>query len=122
MRVVKNTLDGLERDLKALPAKSAREFAKRTRKVGVEGNRIASRLAKQSAGAHGKHYHRAFSVEMRGPFSVEYGPDASKPQGNMSFENGSRNQKPHRDLARSADIAGFRFASEIADALEDLFW
>lgn len=101
------------------------------------GNTVAKDNAKRSAGAHGgvskkgvRPYVRAFGYEMhgiRGGFGVylisgEYGPDASKPQGNMDFERGSRNQPPHGDLARSADLMGPALQREVHELPDKWFW
>lgn len=86
------------------------------------GVRLAKGFAKSSAGAHGKHYPNAMSAEARGPLTWEYGPDSAKPQGGMSFEFGSRNQPPHLDLARSADIVGPRFANDVSRLPSRWFW
>lgn len=94
------------------------------------GNSVAKDYAKVSAGSHGKHYHKAFSWEMhgiRGGFGVygisgEYGPDAAKPQGNMSFERGSKNQPAHLDLAKSADLIGPSFGQEVHQLPDRWFW
>jgi hypothetical protein len=112
----------LANDLAAIPAKAARGLATTVRKNANEGNRLASRFAKESAGAHGKHYPRAFSAEAISPLSWEYGPDAAKPQGGMSFEEGSRNQPPHHDLAKSQDIIGPKLAADVGDVVDRLFW
>ena len=87
-----------------------------------EGNKIAQAFAKESAGSHGVHYPKAFSAERIAPLENEYGPDSSKPQGDMSFEFGSRNQKPHLDLARSADVIAPRLERDVAKLAADLFW
>ena len=42
--------------------------------------------------------------------------DVAKPQGDMSFERGSRNQPPHLDLNRSADVIGPQLG-QVADAM-----
>lgn len=119
---VQHDIDDLANDLAAIPVEGARKFAKTVRKNAEQGNRLARSYAKESAGAHGKHYHRAFSAEAITPLSWEYGPDANKPQGGMSFERGSRNQPPHLDLARSADVQGPRFGDDISKDVDSLFW
>ena len=82
-------------------------------------------------GYNGKLYPRTFSTEMYGTgrfsggvssYSGEYGPDSTLPQGGMSFEQGSRNQPPHNDLAKSAEIIGPAFVRSVRDVLDDLFW
>jgi hypothetical protein len=97
-------------------------------KEGIRvGNIVAKDFARESAGAHGKLYHRAFSAEMhRGGaphvYSGEYGPNPALPQGGMSFEWGSRNQPPHQDLNKSADIIGPAMVRETRDAVQELLW
>ena len=91
------------------------------------GNVVARDNARQSSGAHGVHYPKAFSSEMKvnglgGLYAGEYGPDSSKPQGGMSFENGSRNQPPHNDLAKSADLMGPALHGEAKRLLDRWFW
>lgn len=116
-------------------ARDTRRIASTARKdmVGVVregirvGNSIAKANAKRTAGAHGKHYHRAFDAEMKlygglGLISGEYGPDPSMPQGDMSFERGSRNQPAHNDLAKSADLIGPSFRGEVRRLPERWFW
>lgn len=122
---IHHTINLLERDARKIPAKAAKGFAQATRDTAREGNLIAKGFARESAGAHGKHYHRAFTAEKTGrsPYQWEYGPDAARPQGGMSFETGSRNQPPHLDLARSQDvIAGRVLPAKVRAVLDGLFW
>jgi hypothetical protein len=118
----RHTLHGLERDLRDIPSNAARETAKIVRENAKDGNRRAKAFAKVSAGKHGKHYHRAFSAEAVDASTWVYGPDAGMPQGGMSFEYGSRNQRPHLDLNRSADIIGPKLAEDARSMLDGLFW
>ncbi len=130
MRVVRNTLDGLERDLKALPARSVRDCKATMRQAGIVGNTVARDNARKSSGTHGKLYPRAFTWEtgayvggFGASFTATYGPDANRPQGGMSFEFGSRKQAgPHLDLARSADLMGPVVAKEVRDMVDGWFW
>jgi hypothetical protein len=127
---VTNHLDSLTDDMADVVKRAPRDMVKVVREGIRVGNQVAKDYAKQSAGAHGKHYHRAFSSEMHGVvgfggvfgYSGEYGPDIAKPQGGMSFERGSRNQPPHNDLAKSADLIGPSFAQEVRDLPDDWFW
>lgn len=100
---VRHSIDDLASDYAEIPAQAARGMARIVRDNADHGRDLARALARESAGAHGKHYHRAITSEATGLFEAEYGPDASRPQGGMSFERGSRNQPPHNDLAQSAD-------------------
>lgn len=61
--------------------------------------------ARQTSGVHGKHYPNSIDWEMRLSTNIviEVGPNPAKPQGRMSFENGSVNQPPHLDGQRAAD-------------------
>lgn len=131
MRVtITSTLEYLESDLKHLAAQTRKDMRDVVREGIKVGNTVAKDNARRSAGRHGKHYHRAFSAEMHADFhgfgtsvfSGEYGPDISKPQGEMSFERGSRNQPPHLDLARSADVVGPAFAKKVSQLPDRWFW
>lgn len=131
MRIkVTHDIDDLANDMVAVARNARSDMVKVVRNGIRVGNAVAKDYARVSAGAHGKHYHRAFSAEMHGIVSFggtagisgEYGPDISKPQGGMSFENGSINQKPHRDLAKSADLIGPSFAQEVRQMTAEWFW
>lgn len=123
MRIrVRHTLGGLERDARRAPVKAARQMAKAVRTRAEQGNRDAVRRARRTAGKHGKHYPDAFSVEALSPFEYEYGPESASPQGDMSFEYGSRNQPPHLDLSKSADIVGPKLEKDAAKIMDGLFW
>ena len=119
---VTDTLGGFDRDLRALPVRAARMQAELVKGTAQRGNRIAANFARGSAGTHGKHYHRAFTAEAEGPFTWVYGPDAARPQGGMSFEYGSRNQPPHLDLNRSADIVGATLGPNARKLIDRLYW
>lgn len=121
VRVVGGVGD-LAADLRNITVVSARDMADTVKTNAESGQRLARGFAKSSAGAHGKHYPKSITTEALGPMKWEYGPDASMPQGGMSFEFGSRNQPPHLDLARSADIVGPRFAREVGRLPDRWFW
>ena len=123
MRVtVHHTLHDLESDLRTIPTRGKAKFAATVRRNAEQGNRLGSAFARHSSGAHGKHYPRAFEAEAITALSWEYGPNAAMPQGGMSFEFGSRNQRPHLDLNRSADFMGPKFHHDIRKDLDGLFW
>lgn len=128
---VTTTTGDLESDLRKIATQAPRDMRSTVRDGIKAGNELAKEFAKASAGAHGVHYPKAFSTEMHGGLSAfsgaglisgEYGPDPEMPQGDMSFEHGSRNQKPHLDLARSADIIGPSFAQEVSRLPDRWFW
>lgn len=119
---VEHTIDDLESDLRKIAVTARGKMADIVKRDARTGNTIAKSRARESAGAHGKHYHKAFTAERITPLMWEYGPDAARPQGGMSFEFGSRNQPPHLDLNKSADLIGPQLAKDARDLLGDLFW
>lgn len=78
--------------------------------------------ARETAGVHGKHYPDSIDSEMQisTDIVIEAGPNPAKPQGNMSFENGSANQPPHLDGQRAADVVIPRIDRRIDAALAHL--
>lgn len=122
VKVDARQLDALAADLDRIPAAALRDARKVVAKNLRDGNRLARSFATKTAGRHGKHYPRSITAEMTGPASGEYGPDEAMPQGGMSFEWGSRNQPPHLDLNRSADIVGPKFADDVDTMVGGLFW
>lgn len=123
MRInVSNTLDDLTRDTSRIATTARGKMSRAVREEARLGNELAKGFAHKSAGAHGKHYPNAFSIEAITPLAWEYGPDASMPQGGMSFEHGSRNQPPHNDLAKSADIVGPRLGGAVLNEVDGMFW
>lgn len=123
---VSSTIGDLATDLARIAKEAPVELRGVVREGIKVGNSVAKDFARVSAGAHGKHYPNAFSTEMHpaagNVYSGEYGPDAAKPQGDMSFEWGSRNQPPHLDLNKSADLIGPTLAQETGDAVDRFFW
>ena len=132
MRIrVEHTLDGLARDFKRIPADFYRNGRKVVAKNARDGGLTARRIAKHTAGTHGKYYPgditwdrsgRAFVGFGGGEIAAEYGPDSSRPQGRMHFETGSRNQPPHRDLEQSLDLIRPAFHRDVDHLVADLFW
>lgn len=125
-----HSIGDLADDLAAIRVRASKDMRATVREGIRAGNTLAKQNAERTSGEHGIHYPKAFSTEMRPTFigfdatihSGEYGPDISKPQGGMSFELGSRNQKPHLDLAKSADIIGGSFAQEVRALPDRWFW
>lgn len=124
-------IDELADDLRTI-ARSARGDMRGVVREGIwVGNSVAKDYARESAGAHGKHYPKAFRTEMHkdwygshggGLISGEYGPVMGLPQGEMSFEGGSRNQPPHNDLAKSLDVIAPAFQGEVRRLPDRWFW
>jgi hypothetical protein len=127
---VKHSIGRLAADMADIPPRALKDMRATVRDGLRVGNSLAKDFARESAGRHGKHYPKAFTTEMHGIVSFggvngisgEYGPDVARPQGGMSFETGSRNQKPHLDLARSADIIGPALAGEVRRLPDRWFW
>ena len=63
------------------------------------------RNAEQTSGEHGKHYPKSIDTErvVSTDIVFEVGPNPSKKQGRMSFEEGSVNQPAHLDGAKALD-------------------
>lgn len=103
-----------------VPNRATHDVAKVVERTAKHGNTVAQGFATSSAGSHGKWYPRAFEAESAGllGLSWRYGPVATRRQGGMSFEFGSRNQPPHLDLAKSADLIGLTFSRDVGDAIE----
>lgn len=126
---VTSTLGDLAADLRTIAAKAEPTLAKVVRKDAIEGNRIARAFASEQHTMHSAidvPYQESFSAEAHGPLSWVYGPtDNGVPHGGSQatgYELGSRKQRPHLDLARSQDIIGPKFASDVLDAADGLFW
>jgi len=120
-------LSDLVADFKTMRAEARPKMRNVVREGVKAGTVLAKDNAERSAGEHGKWYPKAITGEMTPSLfgnliAGEYGPERGRMQGEMSFEFGSRNQKPHLDLARSADIIGGSLAREAREMLDDLFW
>lgn len=123
-------IDDLASDLAGIGRGARRDMVKVVRQGIKVGATVARDNARRTAGTHGKYYPRAITSEMNGivefggsaGISGEFGPDIAKPQGGMEFERGSRNQPPHNDLAKSADLIGPAFAAEVGRTVDTWFW
>lgn len=119
VRVV-HTLDSLFDDLKAMPAKEARELPRIVRSNVEHGNRLAQGFSRARSGPHGKALHKRMSAEMTGPTSGEWGLEG-EPKSNF-VGGGFRNSAPNMDMPDSADIVGPKAAADVRDMLDRLFW
>ena len=131
VQVRNHGLPALESDLREIPVLFVKEGSRVLREIARDGGQTARRIATRTAGRHGKHYPKAitwdrlvsrFSGFGGGSMKIEYGPDSSLPQGGMSFEEGSRKQRPHHDLANSLDLIRPRFQRDAEALLDGLFW
>lgn len=120
MRVrVIHGIDDLASDMRAIPVKFARKAPGVVRRNAREGNKIAQRLAKSKAGPHGKNYWKRLSAEMTGPLSAEYGPEGDP---KTEFVGVGFRSGVNLDLPNSADIIGPKFADDVLDTADGLFW
>lgn len=131
---VTHSIDDLASDLRTIAVKAPVEFKAVVRKNAREGSALARRFASQQHSMNSRydiHYPRSITWDHPrayygtgggGNITAEYGPDPARPQGGMSFEHGSRNQKPHLDLNRSADVIAWTFGANVLHAADKLFW
>lgn len=120
-------IDDLARDLRQIQRRSVTDMIGTVREGVRTGGTLARDNAKRTAGKHGKHYPNSITWDRKvggafGFYRAEYGPDPAKKQGGMSFEHGSRNQAPHLDLAKSADVIGPAFQGEVRRLPDNWFW
>ncbi|AIY15842.1 hypothetical protein GUY44_07410 [Pimelobacter simplex] len=121
MRVrVEHDIHDLVNDMAGTARTLGREASKLVRKTIREGNRRTIPIARESAGAHGKHYPSAFTAEMLSPLEGEYGPESDRAQGDMSFNFGSRNQPPHLDIEKGWDLQEPEFVRDIGKMMDQL--
>lgn len=123
MRItITHSIDELADDLRAIAVGAPVDMAACVRDNAQTGRNWAKQFARSSSGVHGKHYPNSITAEALGPTTWEYGPDSAMPQGGMSFEFGSRNQPPHLDIAKSADMVAPQFHDEVEDMVDKWFW
>lgn len=110
-------IEVLASDCYKVPAFLYFEVRKVVEKTAKDGNRLAQDYARATARRHGKWYPSAIQPEAQGLLTWVYGPLTHRLQGGMSFEHGSRNQPPHMDLARSADVISPLFERRVGQAV-----
>lgn len=116
---VTHSIGDLAADAAAIPVKFARKAPGVVLRNAREGNKIAQRLSRQKAGPHGKNFYKRMSAERTGPLTAEYGPEGSPKTEfvGVGFRSGE-----NLDLPNSADQIGPKFASDVLDAADGLFW
>lgn len=131
IRVEHSGITDLASDLRKIPVIAAKDMTGIVKDGARIGGLEARANAKRTSGTHGKHYPSAITWDRSAStffgfggaaYQAEYGPESSRKQGEMSFEHGSRNQPPHHDLAKSADLVGPAMAGELRSAMDDWFW
>jgi hypothetical protein len=111
---VRDSIGSLADRLYEVKTTVERELPDLVRSNAREGNAVASEFARVSSGTHARLYPDTFSAERIAPLMWEYGPE-SRGQGHLApiLENGSRNNRAHNNLTRSADIAGAELAKDL---------
>lgn len=120
MRIrVTHDIGDLANDLAGIPVRASRGFAAAVRSNAEEGNRLARRFAQSKAGPHGKNYFKRLSAEMITPLMWEYGPtgDPKTDFVGVGFRHGV-----NLDLPNSADVIGPKFAKDVGDTIDGVFW
>lgn len=121
MRVkVTHSIDDLASDLAEIPVKFAGKAPGVLKRNAVAGNKLAQQFARERSGPHGKNYYKRLSAEVTGPLSAEYGPTGDPKTEFVGA--GFRNSAPNMDLPDSADIQGPKFAKDVGDLIDGLFW
>lgn len=119
---VHSTVGYLASDLEHIAGRVKPEMRGIVREGIKAGEKAGKAFARRSSGSHGPHYIDAITSEMTGPLEGEWGPDVSKPQGDMSWERGSVNQPPHNDMAKAADVIAPKFHEKVERAVNGWFW
>lgn len=116
---VTHSIGDLASDMAKIPPAAQRKLSATVKKNTAYGEKVARRLARERAGPHGKNAFKRITSEMVGPLTGEYGwtGDASQIVG-----AGWRNGPPNTDLERSQDIVGPKFAADVSDVVDRLFW
>ncbi|MGH3349310.1 MAG: hypothetical protein ACRDPS_01495 [Nocardioides sp.] len=113
---VEHSLDDLAADLRTIATTTKPRMVGIVRDNVAFGERTAQRLAKESSGPHGLNYFKRITSEMTGDLEGEYGPH----DGNMI--GGGWRHGENTDLPRSADIIGPKFAGDVHDEVDTIFW
>lgn len=116
-------VEQLENDLLEAALKAHVESPDTVRREAVRFRNEWRDLARESAGAHGKHYPSSITHEQVGEAATfEIGPDSALPQGGMGrgFEWGSVNQPPHNDMGQAIVKVPDRLESAVADMAKRL--
>lgn len=116
-----HTVDHLARDIRKAAVKIEAGLPRLVKRNAELGQKLARESVRRNAPIYGVHYDDAITTERTGKLEWEYGPDSAMPQGGMSFEFGSRNQKPHLDLNNAADIVGPKLARDVHELIARAF-
>lgn len=117
---VTHSVDDLADDLRTIAVSGRAKFARVVQRNVQQGQRLAQTYARDASGPHGRLYYKRITSEMTGVLSGEYGPTGNV-DGN-AVGAGWRHGSTNNDLPNSADVQGPKFAADILDAADDLFW
>lgn len=117
---VRHTMHDMAGDLAGLPAKVDIGLARAVRKNVEQGNAIAQGIARAASGPHGSAYYKRITGEMTGAHEGEYGPHGDV-AGN-AVGAGWRSGVVNTDLDKSLDIQGPKFAKDVGDVVDGIFW
>lgn len=117
---VTHTIDDLEADCREVATTTKARMARVVKRNVEQGNVLARKYARGASGPHGLNYYKRITSEMTGPLSGEYGP-TGEVAGN-AVGAGWRHGPPNTDLEKSLDIIGPRFARDVSNVADDLFW
>lgn len=117
---VSHTIDDLANDLTAIATQTPARLSAVVRRNVEEGNRVAQGIARAASGPHGRLYYRRLTSEMTGTLTGEYGPEGDV-AGN-AVGAGWRNGPGNHDLEKSLDVQGPKFARDVVDEVDRMFW
>lgn len=115
---VRDDIDDLANDFLSVASKAKPRLSRVVRRNVKEGHKLAQKFARQASGIHGINYYKRITAEMTGDLEGEYGPHA----GGTPVGAGYRHGPPNTDLEKSQDIIGPKFAKDVGDEMQGLFW
>jgi hypothetical protein len=115
---VSHGIGDLVSDLVEKPAQVVREGSGVVKKNVRAGHKLAQKYAQGLSGPHGTAYYKRITAEMLTPLSGEFGPN----EGGTPVGGGWRTGAPNTELERAQDVIGPKFAKDIGDMVDGLFW
>jgi hypothetical protein len=121
MRVkVTHSIDDLANDALSIATKTRASMAMVVKRDTIEGRKLAQSAARAKSGPHGRNYYKRITDEMLSPLVGEFGPHGDVVGNAVGAE--WRGAPANNDLPQTADVIGPKFARDIADAADGLFW
>lgn len=118
--VVRHQIGVLAANMASMRPQFRTEATRIVRANAEKGNELAKEFAKERSGPHGLHYHKRLHAEMLTATSAEFGPDGVPKSEFVGA--GYRTVGVNMDLLDAADIIGPKFADDVIDAADRLFW